>query len=62
MAAKKKFYDVTLYFHTNTTISVEAENEKEAIELARAKTCEKRYTQDLLEGMQEDSSPDVTEL
>jgi hypothetical protein len=57
-----KKFNVTLYFHTNTTISVEAENEKEAIELARAKSVEKEYTQDLLNGLQEDSAPDAEEV
>ena len=57
-----KKFNVTLYFHTNTTVFVEAENEKEAIELARMKACEKGYTQDLLNGLQEDSAPDAEEV
>ena len=62
ISSKKKMYNVTLYFHTNTTVFVEAENEKEAIELARMKACEKGYTQDLLNGLQEDGAPDVCDV
>lgn len=59
--AKKKSYNVTLYYHTNTTVRVEAASEQEAIELARAEVSKECYTKDLLDGMQEDSSPDVNE-
>lgn len=55
-----KKYDVTLYFHTNATITVEAENERDAVEKAREEVCE--YTDQLMNGMQEDSSPDVCKL
>lgn len=54
-----KKYEVTLYFHTNATITVEAENERDAVEKAREEVCE--YTDLLMNGMQEDSSPDVSE-
>ena len=57
--SEKKRYNVTFYYHTNLMVSVEAESEEEALALAEAE-CEKEcYTQDLLNGLQEDSSPDV---
>ena len=58
---KKKSYNVTLYFHTNLSVYVEAESEKEAIELARAEAERECYTQDLLNGLQEDGCPDAVE-
>lgn len=54
-------YQVTFYYHTNLTVEVEAENENEALELAQAESERDCYTQYLLEGMQEDCSPDVEE-
>lgn len=51
-----KKYKVTYYYHTNATVTVEAETEEEAIE--------KGYSlienDDLIEGLQEDDSPDAT--
>lgn len=60
MANKKKQpYNVTLHFRTKLSVYVEAENEKEAIELAREKSTKHCYVSALLEGMQEDADPDV---
>lgn len=56
---KKQPYKVTLYFHTNLSVYVEADNEKEAIELAREKSTKHCYVSALLESMQEDADPDV---
>lgn len=56
---KKQPYKITLYFHTNLSVYVEAENEKEAIEMAREKSTKHCYVSALLEGMQEDNAPDV---
>lgn len=53
-----KKYEVTLYYHTNATVVVEAENENDAIEAAYNKV----DNNELLEGMQEDDSPDVEEI
>ena len=64
MAKKKKQmkkYDVTFYYHTNMTVTVEAENEEEALELAELESTKECYTSQLLEGMQEDDDPDVIE-
>lgn len=51
-----KKYEVTYYYHTNATVTVEAETEEEAIK--------KGYSlienDDLIEGLQEDDSPDAT--
>lgn len=57
-----KKYEVTLYFHTNLTIEVEAKNEEEAIEKAEQESCRDYYVEQLLAGMQKDSGPDVTEI
>ena len=43
------------------TVTVEAENEEEALELAEWESTKECYTSQLLEGMQEDDDPDVVE-
>lgn len=57
--SEKKRYNVTFYYHTNLTVSVEAESEEEALALAQFESEKSCYTQDLLNGLQEDSSPDI---
>jgi len=59
IGSEKKKYNVTFYYHTNLTVSVEAESEEEALALAEAESEKECYTQDLLNGLQEDSSPDI---
>ena len=57
---KKQKYSVTLYFHTNITLdAIYADSEKEAIEIARAFSENPVNQKIILEGLQEDSSPDV---
>ena len=60
---KKKRYSVTLYYHTNLTLdAIYADNEQEAIDVARAmseKAVNQKY---ILYGLQEDNAPDVEEL
>jgi len=58
-----KKYNVTFYYHTNCTVEVEAESEEEALDLAELEVslCDK-YADELLEGLQEDSDPDVEEV
>jgi hypothetical protein len=51
----KKKYKVTLYYHTNAEVIVEAEDEKGAIQEAREIDTYDQITA----GLQEDSSPDV---
>ena len=48
-------YEVTYYYHTNATVTVEAETEKEAIE----KGYNLIENDDLIGGLQEDDSPDA---
>ena len=62
ISSEKKRYNVTFYYHTNLTVSVEAESEEEALALAEAESEKECYTQDLLNGLQEDSAPDVCEV
>ena len=51
-----KKYEVTFYYHTNCTVEVEAENEKEAIDEALNVDC----NDELICNLQEDDDPDVT--
>ena len=57
-----KKYNVTFYYHTNATVEVEAENEKEALRKAEIEVCRKKYNTMILDGLQEDNSPDVEEI
>lgn len=49
-------FNVTLYYHTNVTVEVEAENEKEARNLAYAKVDDEKYNSMLLDGLQPEGS------
>jgi hypothetical protein len=62
MTKQKKTYNVTLYFHTNVSINVQAESEREAIDLAQAESARECYIKELLDGLQEDSAPDAVEV
>lgn len=57
-----KKYEVTFYYHSNCTVVVEAENEKEALGLAENKVCDPKYEAQIMEGLQEDDDPDVVEI
>lgn len=57
-----KKYKVTLYFHSSIDIEVEAENESEAIECARDKSCSKDISEMILDWLEEDNAPDVYEI
>lgn len=56
---KKKKYNVTLYYHTKLTVSVEAESEEEAIALADVESEKECYKQALLDGLSENHYPYV---
>jgi len=49
-------FNVTLYYHTNVTVEVEAENEQEARNLAYAKVDDEKYNGILLDGLQSEGS------
>ena len=49
-------FNVTLYYHTNVTVEVEAENEQEARNLAYAKVDDDKYNEMLLDGLQSEGS------
>lgn len=36
-------FNVTLYYHTNVTVEVEAENEEEALEIAEMEVDDEKY-------------------
>lgn len=59
-----KKYQVSLYYHTNIVVDVEAENEEAAIEAAReiGARDDEEIVDLLLNGMEEDDSPDVYEI
>lgn len=52
-------FNVTFYYHTNVTVQVEAENEKEALEIAEMEVDDEKYNEQILGGLQEDNAPDV---
>lgn len=56
-----KKYNVTLYYHTNLTVQVEAESEEAAREAAYAEAEKECYIPELINGLQKDSAPDVEE-
>lgn len=58
----KRKYEVTLYFHTNVTVEVEADDETKAVDAARNESCRDEYAEAILSGLQEDDSPDVNEI
>lgn len=58
-----KKYDVTFYYHTSVTVTVEAENEKEAIRIGREEICDdKKYEEILLDNLDADDAPDAYEI
>lgn len=56
-----KKYEVTLYYHTSITVEVEAEDEKDAINLAYCKAGDSKYDRQFLFNAQVDGAPDVEE-
>jgi len=61
IGSEKKNYNVTFYYHTNVTVRVEAESEEEALALAESEVTKESYIPKMIEGLQEDSRPDVEE-
>lgn len=58
----KHVYEVTFYWHTNNVVTVASDKElsdEEVINIARSMECD---TDQIMCGLQEDSSPDVTEV
>lgn len=53
-------FNVTLYYHTNVTVEVEAENEEEALEIAEMEVDDEKYNEQILGNLDEDNDPDVT--
>ena len=53
-------FNVTLYYHTNVTVEVEADNEQEALELAEMEVDDEKYNEQLLGNLDKDNDPDVT--
>jgi hypothetical protein len=59
IGGEKKIYNVTFYYQTKLTVSVEAESEKEAIALADLESEKECYKQNLLNGLRESHYPYV---
>lgn len=57
-----KKYRVTLYYHTNVTIEVEAHDEEEALENATEIAYLDEYDDKLLSNLVEDDDPDIEEI
>ena len=59
-----KNYNVTLYYHTNITVYVDANSAREAVEQARqyAARDDNDAVEVLLGGLVEDDTPDVEEV
>lgn len=57
-----KKYEVTLYYHTNVTVVVEAENEDEAIANGILEAGKSKYDYQALANCVEDSEPTVEEV
>ena len=57
-----KKYRVTLYYHTNITVEVQAENEQDAEINAEIEASKNEYNQAILSGLERDSSPDIVEI
>lgn len=52
-------YVVTLYYHTNVVVDVQAISKEDAIAAARDKVGTGQFDESIIDGLQEDNSPDV---
>lgn len=52
-------YEVTLYYHTNVTVVVEADSEEKALEIGCEEAADEKYNYDVLANCVEDDSPTV---
>ena len=59
---KMKKFDVTLYYHTNVTVTVKAKDEDEALDLAYNEVYKKKYNEQILSNLDEYDAPDVYEV
>ena len=57
-----KKFEVTLYYHTDVVVEVEAEDEDEALANAYLEVGKKKYDAQLLHNLTEDCDPDVYDL
>lgn len=57
-----KKYEVTLYYHASVIVTVEADNENEAIARAYLEAGDKRYDDPILHSLTADGDPDVEEI
>lgn len=59
---KKKKYDVTFYYHTQVVVSVEAEDEDEALDIAEMEVCDEKYNEQIFSNLTTDGDTDVDEV
>ena len=57
-----KKYEVILYYHTNVTVEVVAEDEESAIEKARQEASLEKYDEEIIAYLEEDNEPYVEEI
>lgn len=57
-----KRFEVTLFYHTNITVVVDAEDEYDAIEKAHDEACDEKYNDEFNMNAQEDGTPYVQEV
>ena len=58
----KKKYNVTFYYHTQVVVSVEAEDEDEALDIAEMEVCDEKYNEQIFSNLTEDGDTDVDEV
>lgn len=57
---KQKSYTVHFNYHTYVNITVNASNAAEALEKAKDEVCDEKYNQDILNNIEEDNDPEIT--
>lgn len=53
-------YTVHFNYHTYVEVAVDADNAKEALEKAKDEVCDEKYNQDILNNIEEDNDPEIT--
>ena len=53
-------YTVHFNYHTYVEVTVDADNAKEALEKAKDEVCDEKYNQDILNNIEEDNDPEIT--
>ena len=54
-----KTYEVTFYYHTSCTVTVNAKNEEDALAKAEMEVDDDEYVRQILDNITEDADPDI---